>query len=165
MAILLAFPLFILLLMLQTVAISQLPLLYGTADLLLVVLVAWGLQERVTSAWAWAIIAGLMVSFVSALPLLTPLLGYLAVTGITRLMHRRIWHSPILAMMLITILGTMVYHSISILAIQFWEIPLPWRESLSLVVLPSTLLNFALSIPVFALVKDVANWVYPVEVE
>jgi hypothetical protein len=38
---------------------SRIPLLHGSADLILLALVAWALQKRVNTAWQWALIGGL----------------------------------------------------------------------------------------------------------
>ena len=165
MATLLAFPVLILLVMVQMVVASNLMLLRGTADLVMLVLIAWSLHERVRTAWLWAIIAGLLVSFVSAMPSLAPLIGYLLVTAIARLLQRRMWQSPILAMFVTTVAGTLIFQLLSMISLILSGTPLPIRESLSLVVLPSALLNLLLSLPVYALVSDMVSWVYPAEVE
>jgi rod shape-determining protein MreD len=165
MSYLLSFPVLILLLMIQMVVVSRLPLLSGTADLILLVLVAWALQERVTSTWVWAVIAGLLVSFISALPLFTPLIGYLIITGIARLLQRRVWQTPILAMIVATVTGSLFYHSMAWMILSFSGLPLPFQDSVSRVILPAVLLNLLLSIPVYALVTDMANWLHPYELE
>jgi len=155
----------VLLVMIQSVIVSRLPLLGGTADIVLLVLVAWTLQERVKTAWIWALVGGILVSFVSALPFFTPLISYLVITGLIRLLQTRIWQTPILAMFVATAVGTLISQLASIFVLKMTGTPLPWAESLSLVVLPSMLLNLLLSLPVYALVADLASWVYPHEVE
>ncbi len=165
MATLLAFPVLIILVMLQMVVASNLMLLRGTADLVMLVLIAWALHERVRNAWIWTVIAGLLVSFVSAMPSLTPLIGYLLVTAIARLLQQRMWQSPILAMFVTTVAGTLIFQLLSMASLILAGTPLPVRESLSLVILPSVLLNLLLSLPVYALVSDMVSWVYPAEVE
>lgn len=151
--------------MLQTIVISTLPLLDGYADLVLLVLIAWSLQERVRSAWVWTIIAGLMVGFTSALPLMVPVISYLGVTGLSRLFLRRVWQSPILAMFLVTFLGSLASQGLTMIVLIFNGTSLPLGDSLNLVVLPSTLLNLLLALPVYAVIADLAQWVYPDEVE
>jgi hypothetical protein len=42
---------------------------------------------------------------------------------------------------------------------------IPVLESVNLIILPSTLLNLILAIPVYALISDLANWLYPQELE
>src|SRR5512146_766096 len=135
---------------LQVGVASRLPLLHGTTDLVLVTLVAWAMQERVTTAWRWAIVGGFLVSFVSALPTLTPFLGFLVVTGLVRLVQRRIWQTPILVMFLMTFLGTLIFQGISLVALRINGTQLPFWQSLNIVVLPSALLNLILAIPIYA---------------
>jgi rod shape-determining protein MreD len=161
----LSFPVLLLLLMIQMVVISRLPLLSGTADLILLVLVAWSLQERVTSAWVWAVVAGRLTSFVSALPLFTPLIGYLIITGIARVLQRQVWQTPILAMFVATVAGSLIYYFMSWFILSFSGLPLPLTDSITRVILPAVLLNLLLSIPVYALVTDMANWLHPYELE
>ena len=77
MATFLAFPLFSILLIFQMVVVGQMPLLQGSADLVLLTIIAWALQKRVRTAWQWCIIGGLLVSFVSGMPFGVWLVGYL----------------------------------------------------------------------------------------
>ena len=165
MNILLAFPVLAFVLMIQTIIISTLPLLSGYADLILLVLVAWGLQERVKTAWIWAAIAGLMVGTVSALPLFVPVISYLFIMALTRLMIRRVWQSPILAMFIMTFAGSLIYQGIVMGVLIFNGTMLPVSESLNLIILPATLLNLLLALPVYAIVADMAQGLYPEEVE
>jgi hypothetical protein len=163
--VLLAIPILAFALMLQTIIVSTLPLLSGYADLILLVLVAWSLQERVRSAWIWSILAGLMVGYVSALPLFVPVVGYLLVTAMSRLFLRRVWQSPILAMFLVTFVGSLLSQGIAMVALIFNGTPLPLGDSLNLVVLPGTLVNLLLALPIYAIITDLAQWIYPEEVE
>jgi len=165
MAYLLAFPVFIILTMAQIGIVSQLHLLRGTADLVMIALVAWTLHERGGSSWAWAVVAGLLISFVSATPLYVPLIGYLVLTFIVRILRRHVWQTPLLAMFLATMLGTIVIQFMYFFVLEITGTPLPWQESLSLVMLPSVLLNLILVLPVYVVMTDLAHLVYPVEEE
>jgi rod shape-determining protein MreD len=164
-AILMAIPILGGLLMLQSAVISRIPLLHGTADLVLLAVVAWALQERVETGWHWAILAGLLVGFISALPLVAALAGYLLTVGAALLLRRRVWQAPILAMFVATVFGTLLMHAISFVSLRLLGTPLPLRESLNLITIPSLLLNLVLAIPIYALLGDLANWLYPEELE
>ncbi|MDR3577056.1 MAG: hypothetical protein P4L50_24600 [Anaerolineaceae bacterium] len=155
----------IVLLIIQSVVVSRLPLLHGTADIILLSLAAWTLQERVKHFWEWALIAGMLVSLVSAMPYFAPLVGYLIVVAIARFLQQHVWQMPILAMFVATIAGTLIQQVLYYVVLQIHGTPLPLNDSISLIILPSALLNLLLSLPVYALVTDLANWVYPVEVE
>lgn len=165
MATLIAVPIFSILLILQSAVISRIALLHGTADLLLLVVIAWALQKRVETAWHWSLIAGLMFSFVSALPVGVALLGYLLVTGMTLLLRQRVWQVPILAMLVATFLGTLLTQGLALAALRLTGDPLPILQAFNLITLPSILLNLILAIPAYALLGDLAGWLYPEELE
>ena len=107
-----------------------------------------------------------MVGFVSAVPMVIPLIGYLIVTAIARLLRRQVvWQTPILSMFLVTFLGSIISQGLVMGALIFNGTPLPLLDSLNLVILPGTLLNLLLALPVYAVISDLAQWVYPEEVE
>jgi len=164
--VLLSIPILFFVLMLQTTIVSTLPLLHGYADLILLVLVAWSLQERVQFSWVWSLVAGLMVGYVSALPMFVPVAGYLFVTIACRLLLRRVWQSPILVMFIVTFVGSLVTQFLALIVlIVLGYSNLPIVESVNQIILPGTLFNLLLALPVYAITADMAQWVYPEEVE
>lgn len=162
---LISFPFLLLVIFFQVAIISRISLIAGYADLMMVTLAAWALQKQVPTAWHWAIVGGLFVAVISRLPWIVPLVGYFLVVGLARLFQRRIWHAPLFAMFLITFLGTLIMHFLSIVALFLMGDPLPVGDSLGLVTLPSLFINLILAIPVFVIMRDISKWLYPVEVE
>ena len=160
---LVAVPVLALALMLQTAVISRITLLSGAADLILVILIAWALQEQVESAWHWAVLAGLLVGFVSAVPPVVPIVGYLLAVGFSRFVIRQIWQTPILALFSVTFFSTLVYHLITYLALVITGTRLPFEDTLALITLPSVFLNLLIAIPIHSLIRDLALWVSPLE--
>lgn len=160
---LVALPLLALALMLQTAVISRISLLSGTADLVLLILVAWALQEQVESAWHWAVLAALLVAFVSAAPPVIPFIGYFLAVVFARFLLRQIWQTPILALFSVVFFSTLVYHFVTYLVLLILGTPLPFEDVLALIILPSVFLNLLLAIPVHSLLRDLALWVYPLE--
>ena len=165
MQVLIAVPIFILVTIIQTAIVSNMPLLQGTADIALLVIIAWALQEPVRTAWHWSLIGGAMIGFASALPLSITLVSYLSITGITLVIRRRIWKIPVLVMLAITFLGTVFHQGLSAITLTLVGTPLPVLETLQLIILPSIFLNILLAIPIFAIVRDLAIWLHPEEVE
>jgi len=165
MATFIAIPILGILLIFQSAVVSQIPLLHGTADLILLAIIAWALQKRVETALQWSIIGGLLVTIVSALPLGVALIGYPLVAIFALIMRQRVWQVPILAMFIATFIGTLLMHIITLLALRLVGTSLPLREALNLITLPSVLLNLLLAVPVYALIGDLANWLYPEELE
>lgn len=157
----LAFPVLGGLLMIQTAIISRLTLLNGSGDLILLALVAWALHERVRSALVWVLVGGLLVGWISGVPLLVPLIGYGLAVALARMIRRQVWQIPLLAMLFVTFWGTLMYHALTIVILQFNGTPLSWENALTHVTLPSLVLNMVLAFPVYALLNDLANWLYP----
>jgi len=160
---LIAIPLLALILILQTAIISNTPLLGGYADLMLVALSAWALQDDVETSWHWAIFGGILVGWVSALPWYIPLIGYLFTVVLARFMVKRIWQAPILAIFVLVFLGTLTTHFLSIAVLRLSGSPLSIADALSTVTLPSLFINLFLALPAYPIFRDLAVWVYDIE--
>ena len=150
---------------LQSTIVSSMPLLNGTADLILLFILAWALQDRVDTAWHWCLIGGLFASLYSALPFGTYIVAYLICVMIARLLKRRIWKAPFLAMLAATFSGTLVVMLISIAARFLTGVTTPLLSALNLILLPSLLLNLILAIPIFSIMHDLSGWMYAQELE
>jgi rod shape-determining protein MreD len=163
MAIWIAIPILGILLILQTVVASQIPLIHGTTDLIMIAVIAWSLQKRVRTAWQWGIIGGFMVGIVSALPFVVPIISYLIIVLLAHRLRQRVWHVPIFAMFVTTFLGTLVSQTIAVISLRFLGTELPLQEVVFLITLPSLILNLLLAAPAYFLFGDLAKWVYPEE--
>ncbi|MFC2065355.1 hypothetical protein ACFLXB_09705 [Chloroflexota bacterium] len=159
-----ALPVLGLSLLLQIGIISRVNLLSGNADLFLAILVSWSLQSRVRSAWFWAVFAGLLVGYVSALPWYLVLAGYLVTIGASFLIKQRIWQSLLLEVFILIIFGTLMTHILSIAYLVVSGSDINLIEVLSMITLPSILLNLILIIPVNYLIRNLSTWIHPEEV-
>ena len=158
---LVAVPVILLTVILQSAVISRVYLLSGIADLPLIMLAAWALQDGVDSSWHWAIATGLLIGFISGISWVVPVGGYVAVVVLAHLFQRRVWQAPLLAMFSITFIGTILVSFLSVGVLSFSGVDLPISDVLGLVMLPGVLLNMLLAIPVYAVMRDLARWVYP----
>jgi len=158
---LIAVPVILLAVIVQSSIVSRVTLLSGIADLPLVVLAAWAMQDEVETAWHWAIATGVLVGFISGLSWVVPLSSYLLVIALAQVLQRRVWQAPLLAMFSITFLGTIGLSFFSLVVLRFSGISLPVADVFGLLTLPAILLNMLLAIPVFAVMRDLARWVYP----
>ncbi len=158
-----AFPLLGLAIILQSSIVSQMRLISGYADLPLLMLAAWALQERVKSAWHWASVACLMIGFVSGMPWPVVVVGYLGVIFLAQILQKRVWQAPMLAMFSVTFIGTLFIHTLSFVVLRVLGTPLPIADVANLITLPSLLLNMLFSIPIYAMMRDLSQWVYPQE--
>ncbi len=162
--ILVALPVLAIAMVLQTMIISRINLLNGQADLLLLILAAWGLQERVRGAWVWGALAGILAGTISGIPWYIYLFSYLAIVGMARLLARRVWQAPLLAMFMVTFIGTLV-----LLMLTYFErtliggVSLGFNQAFLRMILPSILLNLLWAIPINAMFQGLANRMYPGE--
>lgn len=150
---------------LQTTIFSQARLISGTADIILLFLAAWSLQERIKNSWLWTVIVGILISLVSAMPFFAPLIGYLGVVAISKILQKRVWRSPLLAMFIVVLFGTFFQQAVYLIVLQIAGVPISWGQSLDSVILPSVLLNLIFALPIFAVANDLAGRITPLEVE
>lgn len=157
---LIVFPLLAFILVIQMAITSRIPLLGGYADLMLVAIAAWSAQRYVKTAWHWAIIGGLFVGLTSALPVAVPVIGYLLMALFARLLVQRIWQAPLLALFVIVFFGAILFHLLSFLVLRLSGSPIPLGDALSVITLPSLLINLFLALPAYPIFRDLAMWVY-----
>src|SRR5258706_791442 len=136
---LIAVPVISLEVILQSAIVSRVTLLSGIADLPMVMLAAWAMQDDVDTAWHWAIATGILVGFVSGLSWLVPVLGFLVVVALAQILQRRGWQAPLLAIFSVTFLGTISLSIFSFVAFGFSCIPFWVADVFCLLTLPRIL--------------------------
>ena len=133
-----------------------------TLILILVALVVMAtLAMRRAPLWHWAVAAGSLVGFISGMPWFIPMIAYLVVVLLAQLLQQRVWQAPLLAMFLVSFVGTVVLHLLSLGYLQLMGAPLQIPDVLGLITLPAVLLNLLIAIPVYAVMRDLAGWAYP----
>jgi hypothetical protein len=162
MAELLFYPILILLLILQMVIVRQLPLFNGTVDLLLLWLASWGLQKQGKNVWVGAVFVILLMSFVSSQPWYVWTVTYLSVAIISRFMNRNFWQNPLIALIFVVFISSIIGLIAQMGALIFHDSAINIAQSIKYVVVPSVFLNLLFAIPVYIVVNDMAQWVYPI---
>jgi cell shape-determining protein MreD len=163
-AILIAIPVLVLVTVFQTTMASRIKLLNGNADLVMLVVAAWSLQERARGAYIWGVLASLLAGLVSGIPWYVYLAGYLSVVVMARVLVHRIWQAPLLAMFAVTLIGTFELLMLTFIQRRILSVPLNFGEVFPQIFLPTILLNLLLSIPFHSIFRDLARWLYPEEV-
>jgi hypothetical protein len=156
----LAFPIIIISMMLQLVVMNKLPLLYGYADIVLLVLIIYAMHPRTENAWFWMILAGFVYGYISKLPFIIPLIVFGIIILSANFIKKRIWQMPILAYLFLVIGGTFFYQIMSLISLKFFGSALPIMESINLIVIPSVLLNLIFSIPIYYIFNDFLDVVF-----
>jgi rod shape-determining protein MreD len=163
MSVILSIPVLGILAAVQSAVVSRVPLNRGTADLVLVVLVALSLQKNFPAAWQWSAVGGLFMDYFSGLPFGIFTASYLTVTFFAVFIRERIWRFSFLMQLLAVLFGTILIHSFSYLTVFLKGGELPFSTVLQVVTLPSIILNFMLSLPVLILSQDVLEQIKPPE--
>jgi cell shape-determining protein MreD len=148
---------------LQMTVVSRINLLSGSADLVLTLLAAMSLQERARHMLPLGAAAGLLIGGISAAPWYICVGAYLAAVGLGRLLARRIWQAPLLALLVVTMAGTLVLHGSTFVYRALFETALFPAEVFTQIALPSLFLNFLIAIVLHPLVLDLSDRLYPLE--
>ena len=160
---LIALPLLGLAVIVQSSIVGQFPLLGGTADLVLVLLTAWALQQAVSTGFHWAFLASVFMSLVSSLPWFVYFAAYGGLVLLAMLLQQRVWQVPMLAMFIVTFLGTALLHGLTLLYLYLSGSVIAVSDVLGVITLPSVLLNMLIAIPLYGMMRDLASWVFPGE--
>ena len=150
---------------LQMSVFSQWKILSGSADIILLFVVAWCLQDRSKQLWLLVLIMAGIAGTVSALPAYIPIIVYLVVFRVSRLFQARLMQSPLLSMLVLTFAATLLQVLINIAYLFVIRVDLNFTDVLVEVALPSVLLNMLLAIPVHAIVREIAIYAFPKGVE
>ena len=152
-------------LMLQLSVFSQWKILAGSADLLLLFVIAWCLHDHSKYLWLLVLVFAGITTFISALPFYVPLAVYFGVYLLSRQIHARIWQTPLLGMLVVTFIASLGQSAFTLAAIFVQRVDINLADALNRITLPSLLLNMLLAIPVHALVRELAYYAFPKGVE
>ncbi len=156
-------PIMLILSVIQTVAVSRVTLMGGSADLILLAIVSWGVSEEDSSVFVWALVGGILISFISAMPPTAVITSYLVIAVITRVFQIGLWQAPILAILLSSFIGTIAKFIIDIIALQFMGIELSFSTSIRTTLAPNLILNLFILFPIYLLMNDLAERISPKE--
>lgn len=148
---------------LQITLVTRITLLQGSADLVLLLMIAWMLQPGNRTDWKWGLPAGLMMGFASALPDWVLLIGYVAAAGICQLLFQRIWQVPLLTLVSAILLGTLAVHGVTLFYLWLSAHPINYVDALNLITVPSMLLNLILILPINAIMGELNKAFSPAE--
>ncbi|MFZ3070057.1 MAG: hypothetical protein WA110_02915 [Anaerolineaceae bacterium] len=156
---------FIIAMILQYGIVSRIPLLSGTADVILLFVAAWSLHQNKRYSWMVVLLFALIISLISAMPLFLPLIVYMVIFLVASSLKMRVWQTPLLSMFVLTFFGTLFQHGLYLIGLFVQGVSFSWAEVFANIVLPSVLLNMLLAIPVHALVQEMTRNLYPVGLE
>jgi len=146
-------PLLLLVAVIQSTLLPRLAVTAVHPDLMLLVVVAWGLLKGNPDVLVWGFIGGLSLDLFSGLPLGAGTLPMLVVAGLAGVgavgVSGRHFAVPLTG----AFLATFAYYGISVLVLNALGRPLPLATFVLQTVLPASLLNVLTMILVFPLMR------------
>jgi rod shape-determining protein MreD len=150
---------------LQNSIVNQISMLYGSADLVLLVLVTWMLQTEERHYWIAGLMAGFLIGISTALPIWLPMLEYLLVVLLVTFLQRRVWQVPIWLLLTSTILSTLLIYGFELTYLTITGGLFDVVSVFNLLLLPSIVLNLILALPVFGVMGEIGKLLFPEKVE
>ena len=165
MAYILGIPLVILLAIFQSTLLGTFQFLEGRPDLVLLAVIGWGLAGGSEEAMVWGLVGGVVLDMLSGVPIGTTSITLILIALLVSLYEDRIWEANFLTPLGITLIGSLIFHIMSLGAIMLMGREIDMSYMFSRVILPSTFFNLLLAIPSAQAFKVLRNRLYPPEVE
>ncbi|MGD2163819.1 MAG: rod shape-determining protein MreD [Anaerolineales bacterium] len=165
MAYLIGVPLLALLAILQSTMFADFGFYDGRPDLVLLAVTGWALTGEGEQAMLWGFIGGLFLDMLSALPLGTSSIALILVAYLVSLYSRRIWEVNLLMPLGVTLIASILFHSIMLLALLLFGRQIQLDYAFIRVILPSTFINLLLTLPISQGLAGLQRRIYPPEVE
>ena len=149
--------------MLQLGIFSNIQVLSGKIDLLMLGVIAWSLQKKIEiiDIFIYSIITIFFIYLISAEPILIIILLYSLMIFVVLWSKNNIQQLPVVSMLIFTAIFTLIHLAIFGLYLQFSGLNINAVEIFQTVILPSMLINLIAAIPIYLLTNELQHWVYP----
>lgn len=137
----------------------------GMVDLALVLTLAWTIAGDWPGGMAWGFAGGLFLDVLSGGLLGRTALALVLMAYLASLSEGRFWRSHVLLPLGLGVAGSVGYHGLLLAALWASGTRFDWGQTLSLLVVPSTLLNTLCILPAYYLLRWVHARLYPAQVK
>lgn len=165
MAYALGVPLLVLLAILQSAVFSQVRLLDGQADLVLLAIVAWALTGRWQEAMILGVVGGVWLDLLSAVPIGVSSLALVIIAYGVAVTEGRLWGAHLLTPLGVILAASLVFSAVGLLGSLLAGGVIDLGSVATRVVLPALFLNLLLAIPSAQLASVLQRMLFPPEVE
>jgi hypothetical protein len=150
--------------LLQVTLAGRITLLHSPANLVLIVMLAWSLLDFNTPDWRWGLLAGLILSLFSFLPLWVLLLNHSLAAATSQFLQRRVWQVRLLTLFTSVALGSIFIDGISLGYLWLNASPIGLLDAFNLIILPGIVFNMILVLPIYTLLNELSKILIPAEV-
>ncbi len=149
--------------MVQLGIFSNIQILSGKIDLLMLGVIAWIIQKKteLIDIIIFAIITVFFIYLISAEPIIIILGLYSLLVFVVFWSKNNIQQLPIVSMLIFSAIFTLLHLVIFGFYLQLSGIPMVAEEVFQSVILPSMIINLIAAIPMYLLVNELHRWVYP----
>lgn len=149
--------------MLQMAIFSQFKIQAGKADLLLLVIVALGLQNEIPKVdkILFSILAGIIIGFISAEPFWITVIIYTVAVYFCLILRERLPQIPLVSMFFVSMVFMFFHLVIQSVYYQFLGFQIEFQYSFQNIILPSLMINIIATLPVYFVVSEIRRLVYP----
>jgi rod shape-determining protein MreD len=149
-------PLLLLVVVVQATLVARVRFLGVSPNLLLVVVVSWGLLRGIQSGLAWAFVGGLLFDLVAGLPLGASSLALMVTCFLSSLSENNLFQGNLTLPVVLTTLATPIYGWILLLIRDLTGGHVNWLGVTLNVILRETLLNVVVVIVVYPALRWLA---------
>jgi rod shape-determining protein MreD len=158
-------PFLLTLAILQSSVFSQLTLLDGRPDLVLLAVLSWSLVGHHVEAMLLGMIGGLFLDLLSGLPFGSHAIALILVIYLVSFFEGRFWEAHLLMPLSVSLIASLIFHGLEIGTILLMGRSFDVTHVMTRIILPSTFLNLVLAIPASQLAAGLRSRLYPPEVE
>jgi rod shape-determining protein MreD len=137
----------------QSALMARVRFLGACPNLLLVLVVCWGLLRGVSEALPLAFAAGIGLDLLAGLPLGTSSLALMVASSLTSLGTNRVFSGNVLLPAMLTAAATLLYALVVLLTLQLRGQTVTWLQMSLRVVAPELVLNVLLTLLVYPIMR------------
>jgi rod shape-determining protein MreD len=154
-------PFLALLAIFQATAAPQISIGAGRPDLLLLCVMSWELVRARGEGYSWAFMGGLGLDLLGGGPFGASILGLLAVTLIADWLGGGLFRDRVALPLVTALAGTFAFHGVYLIVLTLFGWKVDMFDAIVRVMLPSAVINMALSPIVFRLIAALHRRVNP----
>ncbi|MCY3945843.1 MAG: rod shape-determining protein MreD [Anaerolineaceae bacterium] len=148
-------PVLLLAVALQTTLVPQIRLWDGGPDLVFLCVLAWALRAPLAEGVAWAFTGGIMQDLLSLAPTGQSVIGLVLLVFVVNVLTEQFSRTGLLTLLLLAGAGTLAQQLLMWSLFAFQGYTVDFLDDLGYVIFPTVIYNFALILPVFAVLRFV----------
>jgi rod shape-determining protein MreD len=149
---------------LQSTLFQSVSFINGGFDFVLVIVLAWNLARREIDAPIWGFVGGLFADILSGGTLGAATFAVTVVALLVAITEGNFFKANAITAMLVTVIGTIWYHLLYLFIISLNGHIVQWADAITLITLPSALLNLILIVPAYYTARWLVQLISPKEI-